>query len=92
MFFKRNKNKKTEQTPIEWLVGYLKEFNCIQDTLSTRKAIEEALKMERNKFRLHDVIKNEVAVCPECGCNKVQKLAGDNYSCMNAYCEWQTVL
>lgn len=40
----------------------------------------------------HDVIKNEVAVCPECGCNKVQKLAGDNYSCMNAYCEWQTVL
>ena len=56
MFLKKNKNKTAEQTPVEWLVGYLKKFNCIQDTLSTRKAIEKALKMERNKFCLHDVI------------------------------------
>ena len=47
---------------------------------------------ELSKLHQPTVIKNEVAVCPECGCNKVQKIAGDNYSCMNAYCEWQTVL
>ena len=60
MFFKKNKKKNIEQTPVEWLVGYLKRFNCIEDTLSTRKAIEKALNMEREKFRLHDVIS---AVC-----------------------------
>lgn len=45
------------------------------------------LKLERNTN-----ITNAASVCPQCGCNKVQKLAGDNFSCMNAYCDWQTVL
>ena len=56
----------------------------------TQKLIEA--RQELSKLHQPTVIKNEVTVCPECGCNKVQKLVGGNYSCMNAYCEWQTVL
>jgi hypothetical protein len=77
---------------------YGKIFNKYFDTGYTAEDWDNLEKLvselERRVEALsqHDVIKNEVAVCPECGCNKVQKMAGDNYSCMNAYCEWQTVL
>ena len=40
---------KKEQTPVEWLVGFLKSVNQLNNTLSTRKAIEKALKMERKR-------------------------------------------
>lgn len=63
----------------------------IEHTL-VAKMCKEYHESELKKLRVAAVIKNEVAVCPECGCNKVHKMAGDNYSCMNAYCEWQTVL
>lgn len=78
-------NKTDLKTAIQWALGSIGIWT---------PEIERELIIEITNLALsqHDVIKNEVVVCPECGCNKVQKLAGDNYSCMNAYCEWQTVL
>jgi hypothetical protein len=56
MLFKKNKNTNNELTPVEWIIGYLRSINGIQETLSTRMAIKKALKMEQDKFRLHVVI------------------------------------
>jgi hypothetical protein len=35
------------QTAVEWIEGYLKKFNHIQESLSLRKAFEQAKEMEK---------------------------------------------
>jgi hypothetical protein len=44
-----------DQTAVEWIEGYLKKFNYIEDSLSLRKAFEKAKKMEEEQ-RKQDVI------------------------------------
>jgi hypothetical protein len=38
-----------EQTAVEWIEGYLKKFNHIQESLSLRKAIEKAKEIEKEE-------------------------------------------
>lgn len=83
MIFEKDTDVPHKQTPVEWLVGYLKRFNCIDNTLSTRKAIEKALKMERDKFYLHGVISS---VCI-CSVEKRRQFELDMNQCR--YCEKQ---
>lgn len=47
---------KNELTPVDWIIGYLRSINGIQETLATRMAIKKALKMERDKLRLYGAI------------------------------------
>jgi len=28
-------------------------------------------------------------ICPDCGCNKMQDDANDNYTCLNIMCDWK---
>ena len=53
-------------TAVEWIEGYLKKFNHIQESLSLRKAFEQAKEMERQQIidayieaspRLQDITK-----------------------------------
>ena len=75
---------------IENFVNWLQ--SCTAKKFYSSDAEDLIYEFKNQALSQHDVIKKEVAVCPECGCNRVQKLVGENYSCMNAYCEWQTVL
>jgi hypothetical protein len=54
------------ETAVEWIEGYLKKFNHIQESLSLRKAFEQAKEMERQQIidayieaspRLQDITK-----------------------------------
>jgi hypothetical protein len=38
-------------TAVEWLEGYLKKFNHIQESLSLRKAFEQAKEMEKEQIK-----------------------------------------
>jgi hypothetical protein len=38
------------ETAVEWIEGYLKKFNHIQESLSLRKAFEQAKKMEKQQI------------------------------------------
>jgi hypothetical protein len=37
-------------TAVEWIEGYLKKFNHIQESLSLRKAFEQAKEMEKEQI------------------------------------------
>jgi hypothetical protein len=37
------------ETAVEWIEGYLKKFNHIQESLSLRKAFEQAKEMEKQQ-------------------------------------------
>jgi len=37
-------------TAVEWIEGYLKKFNHIQESLSLRKAFEQAKEMEKQQM------------------------------------------
>ena len=37
-------------TAVEWIEGYLKKFNHIQESLSLRKAFEKAKEMEKKQI------------------------------------------
>jgi hypothetical protein len=37
------------ETAVEWIEGYLKKFNHIQESLSLKKAFEQAKEMEINQ-------------------------------------------
>ena len=37
-------------TAVEWIEGYLKKFNHIQESLSLRKAFEQAKEMEKQQI------------------------------------------
>lgn len=37
-------------TAVEWIEGYLKKFNHIQESLSLRKAFEQAKEMENKQI------------------------------------------
>jgi hypothetical protein len=39
-----------KQTAVEWIEGYLKKFNHIQESLSLRKAFEQAKEMEKQQI------------------------------------------
>jgi Tfp pilus assembly protein PilF len=39
-----------KQTAVEWIEGYLKKFNHIQESLSLRKAFEQAKEMEKEQI------------------------------------------
>jgi hypothetical protein len=38
------------ETAVEWIEGYLKKFNHIQESLSLRKAFEQAKEMELSQL------------------------------------------
>ena len=38
------------ETAVEWIEGYLKKFNHIQESLSLRKAFEQAKEMEKKQI------------------------------------------
>ena len=38
------------QTAVEWIEGYLKKFNHIEDSLSLRMAFKKAKEMERQQI------------------------------------------
>jgi hypothetical protein len=38
------------ETAVEWIEGYLKKFNHIQESLSLRKAFEQAKEMEKEQI------------------------------------------
>lgn len=39
-----------KQTAVEWIEGYLKKFNHIEDTLSLRMAFNQAKEMEKQEI------------------------------------------
>jgi hypothetical protein len=39
----------TKQTAVEWIEGYLKRFNFIEESLVLRKAFEKAKEMEKKQ-------------------------------------------
>ena len=39
------------ETAVEWIEGYLKKFNHIQESLSLRKAFEQAKEMEKQQHQ-----------------------------------------
>jgi hypothetical protein len=39
-----------KQTAVEWIEGYLKRFNFIEESLVLRKAFEKAKKMEKKQI------------------------------------------
>jgi hypothetical protein len=41
-----------KQTAVEWIEGYLKKMNHIQESLSLRKAFEQAKEMEKEQIRI----------------------------------------
>ena len=68
--------------------------NCYADAEDVIQTMDEDCFIETIKEALsqHDVIKNEVAVCPKCGLDKLGKYAGRFQDCFNVRCDWQTVL
>ncbi len=38
------------KTAVEWIEGYLKKFNYIEESLSLRKAFEQAKEMEKEQI------------------------------------------
>ncbi len=44
-----------KQTAVEWIEGYLKKFNHIQESLSLRKAFEQAKEMEKEQIIKHSL-------------------------------------
>lgn len=66
----------------------------ISDEEAMQKSIKLLDEYEVSKLSQHDVIKNEVAVCPDCGCNRLQDDGGNYRTCLNILCDWkgQTVL
>jgi hypothetical protein len=84
---------------IEIISQTILEFQDSGRTSNDALAIIIIGNLEKNGYKLkklsqHDVIKNEVAVCPSCGCNQLQDDGGNYRSCLNVLCEWkgQTVL
>ena len=44
-------NQNNMKTAVEWLEAYLKKFNHIQESLSLRKAFEQAKEMEKEQHQ-----------------------------------------
>jgi hypothetical protein len=40
-----------KQTAVEWIEGYLKKFNHIEESLSLKKAFEQAKQMEKEQIK-----------------------------------------
>lgn len=63
--------------------------NCYADADDVIQAMDEGCFIETINEALsqHDVIKNEVVVCPKCGCNK---MTGDGSKswCLNSECDF----
>jgi hypothetical protein len=59
-------------TAVEWIEGYLKKFNHIQESLSLRKAFEQAKAMEKEQIieTWHNGYENQSPMIDEDNCGE----------------------